>query len=100
VSQGETELHLPDGTGQSKASNFARPLFASGFASFVGPFDPPGAQPAGALVAFDFDHPASKIVSLGFFVQIDTLPDGRPLYVEAFDLDTSHGFAHCQRLRS
>lgn len=97
---GQGELLPPGITGQSNADNFARPLFASGFASFVDPFDPPGAQPAGALIAFDFDHPASKIVSLGFFVQIDTLEDGRPVYVEAFDLDTNHGFAHCKRLRS
>jgi hypothetical protein len=97
---GQGDLFPPGVSGQSNADNFARPLFASGFASVVDPFDPPGAQPEGALIAFDFDHPASKIVSLGFFVAIDTLPDGRPLYVEAFELDTSHGFVHCKRLQS
>ena len=51
------------------------------------------------LVAFDFDHPASKITGLGFFVQIDELPDGTPLSVEAFVLDTTHGFTHCARLQ-
>ena len=97
---GQGDLFPPGISGGSNADNFARPLFASGFASIVDPFDPdgPGGADEGALVAFDFDHPASKIVSLGFFVQIDTLPDGRPLYLEAFELDTSHGFTNCARL--
>ena len=95
---GQGELLPPGITGGSNADNLARPLFASGFASVVDPFDGPNGP--GALIAFDFDHPASKIVGLGFFVQIDTLPDGRPLYVEAFELDLKHGFAHCARLSS
>ena len=97
---GRGEL-LPRGiTGGSNAENFAKPLFASGFASIVAPFDPDGAgaMAPGVLIAFDFDHPASKIVSLGFFVQIGSSPDGTPTYVEAFTLDTSHGFANCARL--
>jgi hypothetical protein len=95
---GRGELLPPGITGGSNADNLARPLFANGFASIVDPFDGPNGS--GVLIAFDFDHPASKIVSLGFFVQIDTMPDGRPLYVEAFDLDLSRGFAHCARLSS
>ncbi len=99
---GRGELFPPGISGGSKANNFARPLFASGFASIVAPFDPdgPGGMPEGELVAFDFDHPAAKIVSLGFFVQIDTLPDGRPVYLEAFDLDPAHGLTNCKRLRA
>ena len=97
---GQGDLSPPGISGGSNADNFARPLFASGFATIVAPFDPdgPGGADEGVLVAFDFDHPASKIVSLGFFVQIDTLPDGSPLYVEAFELDTSQGFTNCARL--
>ena len=98
---GRGDLLPPGVTGGSQADNFAQPLFASGFASVVAPFDPDGdggADP-GVLIAFDFDHPASKIVGLGFYVQIDTLPDGTPVYVEAFELDTGHGFAHCKRLQ-
>jgi hypothetical protein len=53
----------------------------------------------GVLISFDFDHPASKITGLGFFVQIDELPDGTPVYIEAFTLDTEDGFTHCARLR-
>lgn len=83
--------------GISTPENQARPLFASGFASVVAPFEGPNGT--GTLIAFDFDHPASKITSLGFFVQIDTLPDGSPLYIEAFTLDTNKGFANCKRLR-
>jgi hypothetical protein len=97
---GRGELFPPGISGGSNADNMAQPLFASGFASIVDPFDPdgPGGAAEGVLVAFDFDHPAAKIVGLGFFVQIDTLPDGRPLYVEAFELDTSDGFTNCARL--
>ncbi len=97
---GQGALLPPGISGGSNADNFARPLFASGFASFVDPFDPDGDGGAdeGALVAFDFDHPASKIVGTGVIIPIDTLPDGRPLYLELFELDTSHGFANCARL--
>ncbi len=97
---GKGALFPPGISGNSKADNFARPLFASGFASIVDPFDPDGdgELEEGALVAFDFDHPASKIRSLGFFVQIDELPDGRPLYLEAFEIDTNKGFTNCKRL--
>jgi hypothetical protein len=97
---GRGDLLPPGLTGGSNADNFAQPLFATGFASIVEGFDPDGGGPLepGVLIAFDFDHPASKIVGLGFFVQIDELPDGTPVYVEAFVLDTSHGFAHCERL--
>lgn len=98
---GRGELLPPGITGESSADNFAQPLFASGFATVVAPFDPPGAALGpGVLIAFDFDHPASKIVGTGEFAQIDTLPDGTPVYVEVFELDTGHGFAHCKRLRS
>ncbi|MGH9173754.1 MAG: hypothetical protein ACRD1H_05335, partial [Vicinamibacterales bacterium] len=91
---GRGELFPP---GVSKPENQARPLFATGFASIVDPFAGPNGE--GVLIAFDFDHPASKVASLGFFVQIGTVPDGRPLYIEAFAIDTSHGFTNCQRLR-
>jgi hypothetical protein len=94
---GQGELFPPGISGQANVENDARPLFASGFASIVEDFDGPNGT--GTLIAFDFDHPASKIRSLGFFVQIDTLPDGSPLYIEAFEIDTSKGFANCQRLR-
>ena len=99
---GQGELLPPGITGGSNADNFARPLFANGFVSIVAPFDPDGEGGAspGVLIAFDFDHPASKIASLGYFVQIDTQLDGAPVYLEAFTLDTSHGFAHCARLSS
>jgi hypothetical protein len=95
---GRGELFPPGLSGGSNADNMAQPLFASGFASIVDPFDPPGEQTEGVLIAFDFDHPAAKIVGLGTFTQIDTLLDGRPLYVEDFDLDTSDGFTNCARL--
>jgi hypothetical protein len=97
---GRGELFPPGLTGGSNADNFAQPLFANGFASIVPGFDPDGDGPLepGVLVKFDFDHPASKIVGLGFFVQIDEEPDGTPVYVEAFALDTSDGFTNCARL--
>jgi hypothetical protein len=99
---GRGELFPPGLSGGSNADNFAQPLFASGFASIVTGFDPDGDGPLepGVLVAFDFDDPASKITGLGFFVQIDELPDGTPVYIEAFVLDTDDGFTHCARLSS
>lgn len=99
---GQEELFPPGLTGGSNADNFARPLFASGFASIVAPFDPDGPEgelEPGVLVKFDFDHPAAKITGLGFFIEIDEEPDGTPVYIEAFVLDTSDGFTHCQRLQ-
>jgi hypothetical protein len=99
---GQGDLFPPGISGGSNSDNFARPLFASGFASIVAPFDPDGSEgelEPGVLVKFDFDHPASKITGLGFFVQIDEEPDGTPVYIEAFVLDTSHGFTNCQRLQ-
>jgi hypothetical protein len=95
---GQGDLNPPGISGGSRADNFARPLFANGFVSFVDPFDGPNGT--GVLAAFAFDHPASKLVGLGIYVQVDTLPDGRPLYLEAFELDLGHGFAHCARLSS
>jgi hypothetical protein len=98
---GRGELFPPGLSGGSNADNFARPLFATGFASTVPNFDPDDGGPMepGVLIAFDFDHPAAKITGLGFFVQVDELPDGTPVYIEAFTLDTEDGFTNCARLR-
>ncbi len=97
---GRGDLFPPGISGGSNADNFARPLFANGFATVVAPFDPPGEQPVGVLIQFDFDHPASKISGLGFFVQVDTTPGGDPVYIEAFELKSGHGFTNCARLRT
>jgi hypothetical protein len=94
------ELLPPGISGSSNADNFARPLNAMGFVVTVPGFDPDGAGPmeSGLLITFDFGHPASKIVGTGMYVQIDVLPDGSPVYLEIFNLDTSKGFAHCKAL--
>lgn len=93
---GQGSLFPPGISGGSNADNLAKPLFANGFATLEPGFEGPNGT--GVLIRFDFDHPASKVVSLGFFVQIGTLPDGSPLYLEAFTIDTNHGFANCTRL--
>ncbi len=62
----------PGITGENGASdrggaNFAKPLFATGFATFV-----PGGGPGGDdLISFDGNHPASKITLTGGLVEIE-----------------------------
>jgi hypothetical protein len=86
---GRGELLPPGLTGGSRADNFARPLFASGFASAAPYLD-------GVLVSFDFDNPNSKLVGTGEIVQI-----GPGLYVTGFMLDPGFGaFQHCPRLHT
>jgi hypothetical protein len=86
---GRGELLPPGLTGGSRADNFAKPLFASGFASAAPYLD-------GILVSFDFDNPNSKLVGTGEIVQI-----GPGLYVTGFMLDPGFGaFQHCPRLHT
>lgn len=88
---------LPPGiTGGSRADNFAQPLNAMGFTVVIPGFDPGDGRDPGLLITFDFSHPASKIVGTGTYIQIDTLPNGAPVYLELFNLDTTKGFAHCK----
>jgi hypothetical protein len=51
----------PAGISDPSKPNFARPLFASGVATFVSNFDGLGND----LIRFNFDHPAIKVVSAG-----------------------------------
>jgi hypothetical protein len=66
-SQGNTAVFDPPGiSGENGRSdqgevNLAKPLFASGFATF----DPTGGPGGDALISFDEDHPASKIELTG-----------------------------------
>lgn len=95
---GQDPLGPPGISGGSNADNFAKPLFASGFIGEPVPFDPPGDQPAGLLVTFNFDAPNAKTVGTGVYFAIDTTPAG-PLYVEQVAPDPSFpAFRHCPRL--
>lgn len=95
---GHDELGPPGLTGGSHADNFAQPLFASGFIGAPAPFDPPGDQPAGLLITFNYDRPNSKVVGTGIYIPIDETPDG-PLYLELIEPDSSFAaFRHCPRL--
>ena len=77
----------PAGISDPTKRNFAQPLFASGVATFVPNFDGQGNN----LVRFNFDHPAIKIVSLGFNVQI--APN---LFITAWATnDDFPAFQHC-----
>jgi hypothetical protein len=94
---GEHGNHLPAGiSGGSRANNFAKPLFATGFVESVTPYDD-GVNGPGVLITFDFDHPASKLKPHS---TLDTFFFPGGTYVSAFELDTSHGFANCVRIRS
>jgi len=88
----------PGISGGSNADNFAKPLFASGFIGDPVPFDPPGAQPAGLLITFNYDNPNAKVIGLGTYFSIGTTPDG-PLYVENIAPNPDFAaFVHCPAL--
>lgn len=79
----------PNGLSRDGTKNFAMPLFA-GAVLTIHPFAD------GLLVDFDFTKPQMKMVPTGEIIQIDTLPDGTPLYLEAFNLDPNFpAFANC-----
>ena len=96
---GGNAIFAPPGiTEGSNAMNLAKPLFASGAASIDLGYDGSTAVvnlgPA-PLVTFNFDHPASKIVDLGFIVFVDEAG----LYITAFDFDPAFpAFANCAAL--
>ena len=95
---GEHGNHFPAGlSGGSKADNFAKPLFATGFVESVEPYAGDGTNGAGMLIAFNFDHPASKLAP---HPTLSTFFVGNGTYISAFVLDGSHGFTHCVRLRA
>jgi hypothetical protein len=95
---GQDELGPPGLSGGSNADNFAQPLFASGFVGDPVPFDPPGDQPAGMLIPFNYDRPNAKVVGTGSYFAIGTTPNG-PLYIEAIAPDSNFAaFRHCPRL--
>lgn len=95
---GEHGNPFPAGlSGGSNADNFAKPLFATGFAQSVEPYAGNGLNGPGVLITFDFDHPASKLAP---HPGLDTFFVGDGTYISAFVLDSSHGFANCVQLRS
>ena len=86
-SGGKAIFGPPGITGGSNADNFANPLFATGFASFI-----PGGGPGGDdLISFDEDHKASKIILTGAIV-----PIGPGLWLTEFEFDPAFpAFANC-----
>lgn len=78
----------PGISGGSKADNFAKPLFATGFVASVEPHN------GGILISFDFDHPASKLVPTGEIVEVEP-----GVFITGFALDPDHGFTNCKNLR-
>ena len=91
---GKGELKPP---GIQDGKNFAQPVFSNGFIGPVVPFDPPGAQPAGQLITFNYDSPSAKVVGTGVYVNIGD--PAAPLYVEVIALDTSFAaFRNCPHL--
>jgi hypothetical protein len=88
---GQPELE-PRGISDPTKGNFARPLFASGVATFVPLFDGQN-----NLIQFDFDHPAAKIDSAGFNFLLGDAPPGQPdLYITAWTTDDDFAaFRNC-----
>ena len=94
---GEHGNHFPPGlSGGSNADNFGKPLFATGFVESVTPYAGDGVNGPGVLIAFDFDHPASKLAP---HPTLDTFFVGDGTYISAFVFDSGHGFTNCVRLR-
>lgn len=91
---GERGNPFPPGiSGESNADNFAMPLFANGFIKSVEFSEELG----GVLISFDFDHPASKIAP---HPTVDFFEVEPGVFITAFVLDTSHGFANCKAMRN
>jgi hypothetical protein len=86
----------PGLSGGSNADNFAKPLAATGFIESVVPYDD-GVNGPGMLISFNFDHPASKISP---HPTIEILFVGDGTYITWFELDSSHGFTNCVRIRA
>jgi hypothetical protein len=95
---GQDELAPPGVTGQNAKGKAAQPLNANGFIQEPTPFDPPGDQPAGLLLGFDYDHPAGKVIGTGVYFEITQTPAG-PLYGEVVAPDPDFAaFANCPNL--
>ena len=91
---GHGELEPP---GIQSGDNFAQPVVSNGFIGPVVPFDPPGPQPAGNLITFNYNAPPSKVMGTGSFVNI--APSGTPLYIEVIALNPNFAaFQHCPNL--
>jgi hypothetical protein len=91
---GRGELIPP---GIQDGSNAFQPVIANGFIGPTIAFDPPGPQPAGNLITFNYGVPSSKVVGTGTYFNIAS--SGTPLYVEAIQLDASFpAFQRCPRL--
>lgn len=96
---GEHGNHFPaglSGGSNPNASNFAKPLFATGFIESVEEFAGDGVNGPGVLITFNFDHPASKLAP---HPTLDTFFVGDGTYISAFVFDSSHGFTNCVLLR-
>jgi hypothetical protein len=95
---GKGEL-APPGISDPTKRNFAQPLVASGVVEEEPvQFDPPGDQPAGFLVKFNYDNPNVKVVPTGVFVVIGQVA-GSPLYLELIEPNPDFvAFTHCPNL--
>ena len=79
----------PAGISDPTKANFARPLIASGVATIV----PGYAGPGTALVQFNFDHPAIKVVPTGAIVP---LFPGATIFITQWTTDDDFAaFQHC-----
>jgi hypothetical protein len=88
----------PPGISDPTKRNFAQPLNASGFIGDTVLFDPPGAQPAGSLIQFNYDNPNVKVVGTGQYVNISP-PGTPPLYIEVIEPNPEFAaFVHCPKL--
>ena len=95
---GKGEL-APPGISDPTKRNFAQPLIASGVVTGnLVPVDPPGDQPAGLLVEFNYNQPNVKVVPTDKFELVGQV-DGTPLYIQLIEPNPDFAaFMHCPNL--
>jgi hypothetical protein len=88
----------PRGISDPTKRNFAQPLNASGFIGATIDFDPPGDQPAGLLIQFNYDNPNVKVRGTDTYQQIGVV-GVQPLYIEVIEPNPEFAaFVHCPKL--
>jgi hypothetical protein len=85
----------PPGVSRGGSKNFAQPVNANGFVGEV----VADAELGGLLVTFNYDHPASKVIGTGEFVEIGRAPGNIPIFIELVQPDPDFpAFSRCPRL--
>ncbi len=83
---GGNAVFAPPGISDETKGNFAKPLFATGFATIT-------PHNGGILISFDENHPASKITLL----PVEPVEIEPGVYITPFVWDDTKPFANCKK---